>query len=348
MGGVNRVSDVVYPAPVGRRDRVKRTGRLQFRECAVVGAILISQALSAQERSVAITVDDLPYASGNLKVVNVPEARARAGEVNRKLLTAFRAHRVPVTGFVIQKTVDSLGAEAGARILGEWIKGGFDLGNHSYSHPDINTLSTVQIEQEIVHGEATIGPLMARSGKKLSFFRFPMNHTGDTKEKHDVIAAFLTARGYQLATCTIESSDYIFNQAYVRMLMTHDVVAAEKLRNAYLTYTSTEIEYYSALSVEVFGYEPPQVMLLHDNQLNADVIDKVLELFEQKHYRFVNLETAQADAAYRTPDTYITEFGPMWGYRWAKEKGISVNGSLEADPPKWIVEYGKIGGTPVP
>jgi hypothetical protein len=33
----------------------------------------------------------------------------------------------------------------------------------------------------------------------------------------------------------------------------------------------------------------------------------------------------------------------MWGYRWAKERNVRVNGSLETDPPKWISEYGKAG-----
>jgi peptidoglycan/xylan/chitin deacetylase (PgdA/CDA1 family) len=38
----------------------------------------------------------------------------------------------------------------GARILQEWIDQGFDLGNHTYSHPDINAMSIEQIESEIV------------------------------------------------------------------------------------------------------------------------------------------------------------------------------------------------------
>ena len=53
------------------------------------------------------------------------------------------------------------------------------------------------------------------------------------------------------------------------------------------------------------------------------------------------LDVAQSDAAYQTPDTYISKYGPMWGYRWAKERNVIVNGSLEPDPPKWILEYGK-------
>jgi peptidoglycan/xylan/chitin deacetylase (PgdA/CDA1 family) len=292
---------------------------------------LATMSLFAQARSVAITVDDLPYTGG------APGAEF----ANKNLLTAFHAHGVPVTGFVIQKNVEGLGTKSGSGILEEWIKGGFDLGNHTYSHPDINVLSVEQIEQEIVRGEATIGPLLKRAGKKPAYFRFPMNHTGDTKEKHDLIAAFLSQRGYRLATCTIENSDYLFNNAYVRMLVKNDAASAQKLRAEYLSYTDQEIDYYAALNKQVLGYEPPQVMLLHDNRLNADVIDQVLYLFQEKRYGFVSLEVAQADAAYRSPETYITKFGPMWGYRWARERDVKVNGSLEPEPPKWILEYGK-------
>ena len=296
--------------------------------------------LSAQQRKVAITIDDLPYVRGSLPA-NDADVQSAAAIVNRKLLAAFQAHHVPVTGFVIQKSVESLGPELGPGILKDWIAQGLDLGNHTWSHLDINGLSEEQIEQEIVRGESTIGPLMEQAGKKLAFFRFPMNHAGDTKQKHDAISAFLSRRGYQLATCTIDTSDYLFNNAYIRMLANHDRASARKLRHEYLAYTSTEIDYYAALNKQVLGYEPPEVMLLHDNRLNGDVIEEVLRLFEARHYQFVTLDRAQSDAAYRIPDTYITKFGPMWGYRWANERNVKVNGSLEQYPPKWILEYGQ-------
>lgn len=30
----------------------------------------------------------------------------------------------------------------------------------------------------------------------------------------------------------------------------------------------------------------------------------------------------------------------MWGYRWANELHVKVNGSLKPDPPRWLLEYG--------
>jgi hypothetical protein len=48
---------------------------------------------------------------------------------------------------------------------------------------------------------------------------------------------------------------------------------------------------------------------------------------EGKRYRFVSLGAAQSDAAYRTPDTYFTKYGPMWDYRCARERDVKVGGA---------------------
>jgi len=301
--------------------------------------LAVCSRMPAQRRTVAITVDDLPYVTEDAKKAPSDESRM-AQEMNRKLLEAFSRHRVPVTGFVIEQGVRELGA-SGAEVLKQWVLQGFDLGNHTESHPDINVLSVPRVEEEIVGGERTFVPLMRAAGRNVEFFRFPMNHTGDTKAKHDAIAAFLSAHGYKVAACTIDNSDYLFNAAYLRILAKNDGEAATRLRREYLNYTSLEIDYYASLNKLVLGYEPPQVMVLHDNRLNGDTIGSVLRLFERKGYAFVSLGTAQSDAAYSIPDTYITEYGPMWGYRWAKEKNVHLNGRLEPDPPGWVLALAK-------
>jgi hypothetical protein len=117
-----------------------------------------------------------------------------------------------------------------------------------------------------------------------------------------------------------------------------DDKSAEKLRAESLAYTAAEIDYYTDLHKHVFGRLIPHVMLFHVNRLSADLMNQVLDIFEAKHYRFVSLDTAQSDPAYRTPDTFTTSYGPMWGYRWAEERGVKVDGSLESQPPEWIAQ----------
>ncbi len=186
-----------------------------------------------------------------------------------------------------------------------------DLGNHTWSHADFNRLSVEEFEQEVEKGEPTIQRLMRDAGKKLTWFRFPMNHTGAVPAKRDAIAKYLTDRGYKTVASTIENEDYEFERAFRLMLAAHDGSAAKKLRADYLQYTAIEIDYYAALHRQLFGRETQHVMLLHANRLNAELIDDILRLFEARHYRFVSLAEAQADPAFLTPDTFATKFGPM-------------------------------------
>jgi peptidoglycan/xylan/chitin deacetylase (PgdA/CDA1 family) len=288
---------------------------------------------------VAITFDDLPIAA-----TDVPDSGkidpVEAESINRTILASLRRHNVTATGFVIEKRVQDTGHIPGKEILQEWVNNGNDLGNHSYSHSDFNQLTIEQMQQEIVSGENSISEILRKAGHTPRYFRFPMSHTGDTAAKHDAVAAFLERRRYRLAACTIDNEDYVFDKAYLRMLAKKDTAAAERLRSEYLAYTLTEIDYYAGLNKQVLGYEPPHVMVLHVNRLNADTIDSTLSLFEKRHYKFVTLDEAEADPAFATPE-FVTQYGWMWGYRWARQLHVSVNGSLETEPSEWVRNYGK-------
>lgn len=271
----------------------------------------------AQTRTVALTFDDLP-----------PEDET----INKRILDALAKHHAWAIAFVNEQKV---AVPRGEAMLQDWVTRGLNLGNHTYSHRDLDQMTVDEFKDEVIRGEKTIAQL----GGKPKYLRFPFNHGGDTKEKHEAVAAFLAERGYRVATCTIDNEDYMFSHAYDAMLAHKDQAAAAKLRAEYLAYTATEIDYYTQLHVRVFGREIPHVMLFHGNRLNAELMDQLLEIFEDKHYRFVTLDAAQSDAAYKTPDTYVTKFGPMWGYRWAAQLGINVDGRLESEPSSWILSY---------
>lgn len=302
---------------------------------AAMGASL----LAAQSRTAAITFDDLPFVTGKDAPLSPQDAPA-AVAANQKLLKALARHRVPVTGFVIEQHAEQLGTPAGAGILQSWVDHGFDLGNHTYQHPDFDDQSVEQYEDQVVRGEAEIIPLMLAAHRKAHFFRFPFNHTGDTEAKHSAIMDFLSHRGYRLAPCTIETSDYIFAAAYERMAARHDHSAQARLRREYLAFTAAQIDYFSRMNADVLGYEPPEIVLLHDNQLNADLMDKILALYERRGYKFVSLDEAERDPVYQAPDSFVTKYGPMWGYRWARERGVKVDGSKEPEPAAWVAAYG--------
>lgn len=301
--------------------------------------LTIPPLANAQSRAVAISVDDLPFATGSTPEVASTADATVAEKVNKKILCGLARHHAPAIGFLIEQRAEQLGATTSDRILRQWLKPGFDLGNHFYSHADVNKLTMEQVEQEIIGGEKTLQPLLASLSRKPEYLRFPYNHTGDTPEKRDAIAAFLAGRGYRLAPCTIENSDWEFNWAYARALRLKDRKTAARIRREYLAYTATMIDWYSGVNKKVLGREPTEVMLLHDSQLNADTIDEVLTLFEKRGYRFVSLADALKDPAYPVPETYVSPYGPMWGYRWARERGVKLDTRDEPRVPAWVQEY---------
>jgi peptidoglycan/xylan/chitin deacetylase (PgdA/CDA1 family) len=302
---------------------------------------LIGLFANAQQRRVALTFDDLPLAlAGSSDKSTAAQIQSEARAANRAILSVLRLHHALAIAFVNEKQVIRDGhTKQNRAILREWTQQGHGLGNHTYSHADLTALTVESFEKEIIDGEPSIRTLMASAGKPLRFFRFPFNHTGETADKHDAIAAFLRQRGYEVATCTVENSDWVFARAYRLMLDRHDAQSAARLRTDYLEYTRQEIEYYNKLNKQVFGREIPQVMVLHANGLNADMLDQVLRIFEKLDYKFASLQEAQADPAYRTPDAFFTAFGPMWGYRWARDLNVKVDERTEPEVPAWVENY---------
>jgi peptidoglycan/xylan/chitin deacetylase (PgdA/CDA1 family) len=89
----------------------------------------------AQGREVAITIDDLPRGNDG-----GPYDAAAMLAMTDKLMRPFREQHIPVIGFVNAGRHVDKPAELQA-ILNVWLDAGADLGNHSYSHIDINEVS---------------------------------------------------------------------------------------------------------------------------------------------------------------------------------------------------------------
>lgn len=98
-----------------------------------------------------------------------------------------------------------------------------------------------------------------------------------------------------LAAATIDTSDYVFDAAYAKALAAGDDGMKSKIQQAYLDHTQKQIAYYAALNRQTLGYEPPAIMLLHFNRINADTLDAQLVLFRKAGYRFVSLGAGSRD-----------------------------------------------------
>jgi peptidoglycan/xylan/chitin deacetylase (PgdA/CDA1 family) len=297
--------------------------------------------VAAQTKAIAITIDDLPYATLGPTHSDVAEARANID----KILETLKAHHVPVVAFVNEQKLQVDGQmDARVALLEQWLNAGVELGNHTYSHLDLNKNPETVCEDDLIKGEVVTQRLMKEHGKAERYFRHPFLRTGATIEQKHQFDAFLKSRGYIVAPVTIENLDWAFNGAYRQALKDGDRNAVAKIPNAYLAQTEADIGYYEKVADTLFGRPIAYVMLMHSDELNAMMLDKVLAKFEAHGYKFITLEEALKDPAYQTNDDYAEPTG-AWENRWAKTLGKTqeLKGSPEA--PKWMWDlYNKASG----
>ena len=293
--------------------------------CALLTCLALHVTSTRAGREVAITIDDLPR-GGDRGARNLAGVRS----MTERLLKPFRDERIPVTGFVNEVHQTELGAEGLRQILDLWLDAGADLGNHSYSHPDINSVALDAYTADILKGETIHRAALAARGKTLRFYRHPFLHTGPTPEIKKGLSEFLDRHGYRAAPVTLDNSDYQFAALYTRPQF------RERVREAYVPYMESVVAFFEARSIEVAGREFPQVLLLHANELNADLMPDLLAMFRRRGYTFVPLDRALADDAYRLPEEYAGPNGFSWIHRWSRTKGMPPKG--EPDPPVWVQE----------
>jgi peptidoglycan/xylan/chitin deacetylase (PgdA/CDA1 family) len=288
----------------------------------------------------AIFFDDLPKAYAG---------KDTAGDIRATtecLLQALQAHHAPATGFVNERGL-FVPDETDARIevLRMWLTAGMQLGNHTFSHLDLNKTPLQDYEDDVIHGEVVWRKLVADHDQKAGnttptarYFRHPYTHTGETKEKKAAFETFLKSRGYTIAPFTIEAFDWGFNAIYTKAVVAGDKELAQRIRASYLGYVDTMVGYFEQKSRELFGREIPQILLIHANNINADATDEILTHLEKRGYCLVTLGQALSDPAYATKDDYVGPIGPSWLHRWALAFGKPMSFREEPDPPKWILD----------
>ena len=181
-----------------------------------------------------------------------------------------------------------------------------------------------------MRGEPALRQALASRGKKLEFYRHPYLHTGPTPQIKQGLQDFLDARGYRVAPVTLDNADYAYTVVYMQPEL------RSRVQREYVAYMESIVEFFERRSVELFGREIPQILLIHANAMNAELMPELLAMFRRRGYRFVTLEAALADPAYGSPDEYAGRNGFSWFHRWSKTKGLAPKG--EPDPPDWVMK----------
>lgn len=291
----------------------------------------------APARRVAVTFDDLPGAPGAARSSSVADLTAQT----TRLLAQFATSGVPVTAFANEGKLHLAGetpAEATARagLLQLWADAGIELGNHTYSHKSLNRESLTDFQADVVKGETTARRLMQAAGKPFRYFRHPSLQVGLDLEKRRAFETWLAARGYTVAPVSMDNDEYMFAAIYAQAQRANRAAEAARIADAYVTYMASTFAFFEGIEQTVLGRPLSHVLLLHANALNADHFAGIATTLRDRGYRFISLEEALRDEAWRRPDTYVGAWGISWLHHW--ELTETGRRSPAPNPPAWIVE----------
>jgi peptidoglycan/xylan/chitin deacetylase (PgdA/CDA1 family) len=267
-------------------------------------------------REVAVTFDDLPAPSDS--VVSYDPAALQA--MTARLLAELKHYHVPAIGFVNEEKLDRGDFKQRVDLLRMWVNAGYDLGNHTYSHLDIDTTPLAAYELDFLRGEIVTSQLLRDKGMRERYFRYPFLNVGKTPEIAQAFRQFLARHGYQVAPVTINNQEYMFAAVYAHALAKGDTESADHIVAAFLSYMNQAFAYFEKFSVDTLGYEPRQVLLLHADELDTDEMGDLVKMMRARGYKFISLSHALRDPAYRLPDRYDDQMGGgvSWIEHWAR------------------------------
>ena len=294
---------------------------------------------TAPVREVAVTFDDLIIGGRDPGL-----ARTRA--MTTALLATVTAEGVPALGFVNEAQLCEC-AERPARIdiLRMWTAAGLELGNHTYSHPSLQTTPLAEFEADVLRGEPVTRELLAARGRSLRYFRHPYLRTGPTAQTRAAFEAFLAEHGYVVAPVTLDNSDWLFNFLYSEAKTRGDVSLMRRVGAAFVEHIAASMSFYEGAEQALFGRPIRHILLLHANELNAEYFDDVVALLRARGYRFVTLERALQDPAYAEPDRFVGPAGVSWMYRWDFTRGREqVDWSAAPEPAAFVRELFAVSG----
>ena len=282
----------------------------------------ISMADTPVDLQVAFTIDDLPAGASDFMTAS------EITDMTTKLVSTLQQQKIPAVGFVNEKKLYKWG-EVDQRIkaLEMWLDAGLELGNHTFSHMSLNRAGLKPWEDDVVQGESVLRLLLAKHNMQLRYFRHPYLDTGRDLETRREAEAFLTSRGYHIAPVTLDAWDWMFAPVYDDAKKRGDTALQAQVVSSYLSYSNDVFAYCEKLSKEVVGYAPKQIILLHGNNLEADHISELADVFRKRGYRFITLQDALSDQAYSLPDTYVGEEGTGWLEHWAIAQGKPPQGA---------------------
>lgn len=242
--------------------------------------IFTVSCFAVQEREIAITIDDLPFVGSG---TSTPSSLKRTQDRFMAIVKALVDNQVPATGFIIGGAV----AKNEWDLLETFRNQGFNLGNHTYTHNGLNSMSAEKYIADIERADATLAQVMTQP----KYFRYPYLAEGKGKKKQQVFD-YLTEHQYTIAPVTIDSKDYEFNAQLYRIPYSKRAQSINQFKQRYLAYIWKQTLIAERRTSKTDGQPIKQILLIHANLLNSFCLEDVIAMYKKNGYKFISLDDA--------------------------------------------------------
>lgn len=269
--------------------------------------LVISIVAFGQQKSISITIDDVPNTIKYQKDGYSP-----------KLLNLLDSLDIPFTVFVNEdKILQTEEVERNKTLLESWVKRDRTLiGNHTYGHPRYSDVGLTNFIQDVEKGETLTKQYASKYGKDLTYFRFPFNDMGKDSIQHLEMREYLNSRNYRISPFTVESSDWMFDHVYQHYLDQGEIEKAKAIGEQYVEKTFAIVNFFEEMTKSLYGRPVKHIYLCHDNAINADYLGKIITRLKQDGYEIVSFKESLTDPIYDQEDRYYKKWGISWLYRW--------------------------------
>lgn len=260
----------------------RRGARISSLAVAILGLCSLCTA-----QKLAITFDDLPLNGALAQGVT-------RTEIARSAVAILREHNITSAyGFINARKLED-NADA-AEALKIWAAAE-PVGNHTYSHMDLNANTVDAFEHDVAENEPVLELLQPSSD--WHWLRYPYLNEGETLEKRNAVRNYLATHHYKIAQVTVEWGDYFWNTAYARCAAKDDKASIDWLHTSYLKAAAEHIAQARAQSQALFGHDINYVLLLHLGSFSSTILPDALDLLKKSGFEIVSLEEAESDPIY--------------------------------------------------
>jgi peptidoglycan/xylan/chitin deacetylase (PgdA/CDA1 family) len=250
----------------------------------------------------------------------------------RLLIAKLQQYKVPAIGFLSGGMVSD-GEKlfpVRANIVRMWRDAGFDVGIGGFKHLPFRDQPLDAYIANVEKNERVAKQVLGDKNT-VRYFSYPYLYTRNNDD-HQKFEKWLSDRGLTSVKYTIDNNEWIYSYAYDVARMDNDLNTMKEVRSAFIDYMAKMFDHYEMYSVETFGREIPETMVLTPSRLVTDTADDLFGMIKKRGYSFVSMETALADPAFQTAENYEGESGISWFDRWTLTAGKRLKDEPEVAP----------------